>query len=252
MTETLAQAEELTKVAESSGLVVQVGHIERFNPTYMELKNVVEPMSILAVHARRLSPYAGSNTDVDVILDLMIHDIDLLLDLIGAEPTSVSAHGLTAFSGVADHVEAHLHFGAGPLVSMTASRVTEQKVRCIEITAREAFIEGNLLNKTISIHRSTKGEYLNQNHRGVKYRQESSLESIHVPIFEPLFLQLQHYVQCILEGKPSRIPARDGLKALRTALAIRDSLDTSLVDAMVKPEQSPLAEVEPVTLPCMS
>jgi predicted dehydrogenase len=173
----------------------------------------------------------------------------LLLDLVGAEPTSISAFGLTAFSGVADHVVAHLRFGAGPLVSMTASRVTEQKVRCIEITAREAYVVGDLLNKSISIHRRTTGEYLDQNHRGVKYRQESLLESIHVPIFEPLFLQLQHFVQCILGGKPSRVPARDGLRALRMALAIRDSLGMSLTDAMVKPKPQRLAEVERITLP---
>jgi virulence factor len=248
MTETLEQAKQLTQIAEASGLIVQVGHIERFNPTYMELTNVLEDMSVLAINSRRLSPYAGSNTDVDVILDLMIHDIDLMSDLIREKPLSITAFGLTAFSGVVDHVVAHLRFPIGPLLTMSASRVTEQKVRCIEVTAREAYIEADLLNKSISVHRSTTGEYENQNHRGVKYRQESLLERIHVPIVEPLFLQLQHFAECILEGKPSKVPARDGLKALRLAVAIRDSLDSSLIDATRNVKSSRLVETEPSTL----
>lgn len=222
--ETLEQAELMAQAAERSSLVVQVGHIERFNPTYIELKNVLEDMSVLVINFRRLSPFKGSNTDVDVILDLMIHDLDLVLDLMGREPVSVNAYGLTVFSGAPDHVVAHLAFDTGPLLTVTASRITEQKVRCIEVMAKEAYVEGDLLNKAISVHRRTTGEYQNLNHRGVKYRQESIIERIHVPIFEPLFLELQHFLDCILEGKPSLVPARDGLRALRLATAIRDAV----------------------------
>jgi predicted dehydrogenase len=230
ITETIEQAEMLTRAAEASNLVVQVGHIERFNPTYMELKNVVEDMAVVAVNLRRLSAYVGSNTDVDVVLDLMIHDIDLVLDLIGQEPASVNAYGLTAFGGTVDHAVVHLNFESGPLLTMTASRVTEQKVRSIEVTALEAYLEGDLLNKTISVHRRTIGEYLNQNHQGVKYRQESIVERIHVPPFEPLFLELQHFIDCVLKGKPPAVPARDGLKALRLAAVIQNAVRERLVD----------------------
>jgi predicted dehydrogenase len=234
ITETISQAEKLTQAAEASGLVVQVGHIERFNPTYTELKNVLDDMSVLAIGWRRLSPYRGSNTDVDVILDLMIHDIDLALDLMGNEPGSVEAYGLTAFSGATDHVVAHLYFESGPLVTMTASRVTEQKVRCIEVTAMEAFVQGDLLNKSISVYRRTTGEYLNQNHRGVKYRQEGVVEQIHVPTFEPLFLELQHFVDCTAEARIPAVPARDGLKALRVAEVIQHAMSKRMVDATRK------------------
>ncbi|HVO68698.1 MAG TPA: Gfo/Idh/MocA family oxidoreductase [Aggregatilineaceae bacterium] len=217
-TETVEQAEKLTQAAEASNRVVQVGHIERFNPTYIELKKLLENLTPLAVTWRRLSPYAGSNTDVDVILDLMVHDIDLALDLMGGhEPVSVCAHGLTARSGVADHVVVHLRFEDGPLVTLTSSRVTEQKVRMIEVTAQEAFVEGDLLNKSISVHRRTTGEYLGNS----KYRQESTIERLQVPMSEPLFLELQHFAQCILEGKPQQVPARQGWRVLHLADAIR-------------------------------
>jgi virulence factor len=230
ITETLEQAEILTNAAEVRPVVVQVGHIERFNPTYMELKNVVDDLSVLVINFRRLSPYQGSNTDVDVISDLMIHDTDLVLDLMGREPVSVNAHGLTAFGGAIDHVVADLWFGSAPLLTVTASRVTEQKVRSIELTALEAYVEGDLLNKAISVHRRTIGEYLSLNHRGVKYRQESVIERIHVPSFEPLFLELQHFVDCVVEGKPTLVPARDGFRALRLAMDIRNALRERLVD----------------------
>ena len=219
ITETVEQAEKLTQAAEASGLVVQVGHIERFNPTYTELKDVLEGLTVLAVNWRRLSPYVGSNTDVDVISDLMVHDLDLALDLIGREPASVTACGLTAQSGVIDHVVAHLDFEGGPLVTLTTSRVTEQKVRMIEVTALEAFVEGDLLNKSIAVHRRTTGEYLANS----KYRQESVVERVQVPASEPLFLELQHFTQNILEGKLPQVPARQGLRVMRLAGTIREN-----------------------------
>jgi predicted dehydrogenase len=227
ITESLGQAETLTQAAEASNLVVQTGHIERFNPTYSELKNVLETLTPLAINLRRLSPYEGSNTDVDVILDLMIHDLDLVLDLMKQEPISVNAFGLTAFSGAIDHAVAYLGFESGPLLTVTASRVTEQKIRLIEVAAMEAYLEGDLLDKSISVHRRTIGEYLSNN----KYRQESIVERIHVPIVEPLFAELQHFVECILEGKSPRVSARDGLRALRLSHVIRDTVHERLVDA---------------------
>jgi predicted dehydrogenase len=224
ITATVRDAKVLTEAAEASSLVVQVGHIERFNPAYVELKNVLEDMTVLALNLRRLSPYAGSNTDVDVVLDLMIHDIDLALDLIGHEPTWMSTQGLTAFSGTVDHATVNLGFESGPLMTLTASRVTEQKVRSIEATALEAYVDSDLLNKSILVHRRTIGQYVNHNHRGVKYRQESIVECIHVPIFEPLLLELQHFVDCIVQNKPTQVSARDGLDALCLAVTIRDSI----------------------------
>jgi predicted dehydrogenase len=234
ITETLAQAETLTQTAEASNLIVQVGHIERFNPTYTELKNVLEDVTPVAINLRRLSPYEGSNTDVDVVLDLMIHDLDLILDLMKQEPISVNAYGLTAFSGAIDHAVAHLSFESGPLVTVTASRVTEQKVRSLEVTAMEAYLEGDLLNKSILVHRRTIGEYLSNN----KYRQESIVERIHVPIVEPLFVELQHFVECVLESKATRVSARDGFKALRLANTIQNAVHERLIDAntMSKPK----------------
>jgi predicted dehydrogenase len=224
LTETAEQAQRLIQAAETSDLIVMAGHIERFNPAYIELKNVLEGATVLAINVRRLSAYEASNADVDVLLDLMIHDFDLMLDLIGLAPQSVKAFGVSVFERGVDHAVVHLNYPSGPLVSLTASRVTEQKVRSIEVTCLDRYVECDLLNKSIEVHRRTIGEYLNYNHKGVKYRQESIVEKIHVPAFEPLFLELQHFVDCIIEDRVPQIPARDGLRALQLAEAAQLAL----------------------------
>lgn len=228
--ETLEQADDLVARVQQSGLIAQVGHIERFNPAYTELKCVLENMHPLAINFRRLSPYVGSNTDVDVVLDLMIHDLDLVLDLVGTEPTAIDTIGLSAYGGSIDHATVNMHFPAGPLLSICASRVTEHKVRLIDVTAREMYVESDLLAKTVSIHRSMVGEYRNHNSRGVKYHQESIIERIHVPIAEPLFLELQHFLDSIQQNQTPLVSVEHGAKALLMATKIRAQLYPRLVE----------------------
>jgi predicted dehydrogenase len=223
ITETLGQAEELTEAVESNGITFQVGHIERFNPTYCELKNVLEHMNILAINFRRLSPYQGSNTDVDVVLDLMIHDLDLLLDLTRQEPKSIAASGFNVHSDCLDHVSAQLGYESNMLVTLTASRITEQKIRSIDVVAEGAYIEADLFSKNIFVHRRSMGEYLYPNHGNVKYHQESIVEKIMVPAVEPLFKEIEHFVSCIRSGETPAVTARDGMEALRNAFLIRDA-----------------------------
>jgi predicted dehydrogenase len=175
------------------------------------------------VNFRRLSVYSGSNKDVDVILDLMIHDTDLVMDLVGSDPVSVTAMGINVYGSAVDYATAHLRFNSGPLITLTASRVTEEKVRSIEVTSMEAYVEASLLNKSVTLHRRTTGQYQNHNSRGVKYHQEGVVESIVVPVVEPLYSELQHFIDSIVEGKPAAVPASAGLKALRLALRIRDA-----------------------------
>ena len=223
-TETLEQAKALKEAAEAQKkLIVQVGHIEMFNPTFGELRKVLEGMDVLAMNFNRLSPFQGSNVDVDVVLDLMIHDIGLIVNLFKNEPASIDAHGFSVFSGTIDHGLAVLQYEPEPLVSLTASRVTEQKVRAIAVTTREAFIEADLLNKNISVHRRTLGDYVNHKN-GVKYRQESLIERIVVPAMEPLYLELQDFVNCVIGNKIPQVTAADGYNALRFVLILRDKI----------------------------
>jgi virulence factor len=231
MTETVAEAQVLTDAAERSACVFQAGHIERFNSAYRELKNVLQDTTALAIDMRRLSAFQASNTDTDVILDLMIHDLDLALDLVGYEPIRADACGLSAFTDGIDHVAAHLTFASGPLVTLTASRMTEQKVRSIEVTTLDAFLETDLLNKTVFIHRRSFGEYLALSKSSVKYRHESVIERIFVPAFEPLYLEVEHFVDCVREHKVPIVTARDGLRALSLAQTLRQMARENLICA---------------------
>jgi predicted dehydrogenase len=159
-----------------------------------------------------------------VVLDLMIHDIGLVIDLFGSNPISMESYGLSTFSNTIDHGLAVLQYEGCKLVSLNASRVTEQKIRTIEVTAKEAFIDADLLNKNISVHRRTFGDYIPQHQSGVKYRQESVIERILVPAVEPLLLELQDFVDCVLENRQPKVTASDGYDALRFVIWIRDQI----------------------------
>lgn len=222
-TETLEQAEALKDAASKSRVVVQVGHIEKYNPAYMELQKVLEEMDILAMNFNRLSPFQGSNVDVDVVLDLMIHDIGLVVDLFDTEPISMDAQGFSVFTETIDHGLAVIKYEPEILLSLTASRITEQKIRGITVTTKEAYIEADLLHKTIAVHRRTFGDYINHKDEH-KYRQESLMERIVVPAMEPLFLELQDFVTCVSESGTPQVTALDGYNALRMVLMLRDKI----------------------------
>jgi len=223
ITERIEQAQELVRMAGDRGLVLQVGHIERFNPAYIELKHVTEGMRLIGINMRRLSPFDTSNTDVDVVRDLMIHDLDLVTDLVGPEIEGINAWGRSINTGGIDHAVANISFKDGPIATVFASRVTEQKVRAIEVIAEGAYIEADLLNKSVLVHRRTFPRYLD-NHNITSYRQESVIERIHVPMFEPLMLELRHFVDCVRENCPSQVPGSDGLRALGLAETVASGI----------------------------
>ena len=225
MTETVEQAKQLVAEAEHRQKILQVGHIERFNPAYITLKDVAKDLRIIAVNVRRLSPFDSSNTDVDVIRDLMIHDLDLLVNLVGSRLEGFSAWGRSFSTKAIDHAVANLSFRNGPIATLFASRVTEEKVRKMEITAEGAYIEVDLLGKSLKIHRRTRPEFL----AAAQYRQESIIERIQVPMVEPLVLELRHFVECIQEDKTSDVSGKDGLYALQLAKAMADEISNFMI-----------------------
>ncbi|HLF26120.1 MAG TPA: Gfo/Idh/MocA family oxidoreductase [Anaerolineae bacterium] len=216
---TLDEAEKLVAAARSSGLVVQVGHIERFNPAYIELKNVADDLPLVAITIRRQNSYDASNKDVDVINDLMIHDIDLLLDLVGQPVEGVTACGRSLVGGAIDHAVANFSFRDGPIATLIASRITQDKVRTFDLTARNAYVEGDLLSKSIAVHRRVFSEFIS-----AKYRQESVIERLHIPVAEPLLLELQHFIGCIQDQRQPDVSVEHGLRAMKYAAQIAESV----------------------------
>ena len=226
---TVAQAEELVELAAANNCILMVGHIERYNPAFVELETLLASRQAdtpIALNIRRLSPFDTSQTDVDVVCDLMIHDLDLVLKLVGRAPDAIETFGKSVFTSNIDHAVATLYYRDGPVVSLTASRVTQQKVRSIDLTSCESYVEADLLHKNISIHRRFVPHYSSQ--EAPKYRQEGFIEQIYVPTVEPLLAELTDFMQAIRKGLRPQVTGLDGLAALALALEIRNKIEEKL------------------------
>lgn len=216
----IAEAESLVNAAAASHRILQVGHIERFNPAFQELSKVLKTEDLLALEAQRMSPYSDRANDVSVVLDLMIHDIDLMLELAGAPVIRLTASGSRAAeSGYLDYVTAILGFSNGIVATLTASKVTHRKIRRIAAHCRNSLTEADFLNNEILIHRQTTANYLTD-HGQVLYRQDGLIEKVYTSNIEPLHAELEHFVSCVRGGNQPSVGGEQALKALRLASLI--------------------------------
>mgnify|MGYP003564661528 CR=1 FL=1 len=227
----IEEAESLVNAAADNNCILQVGHIERFNPAFQELGNVLKTENLLALEAHRMSPYSQRANDVSVVLDLMIHDLDLLLDLTASPVVKLTASGTQReASGYLDYVTANLRFANGAIATLTASKVTHRKIRTISAHCKNALIEADFLNNEILIHRQTTADYTT-NYGQVLYRQDGLIEKVYTSKIEPLHAELEHFVSCVRGGNQPSVGGEQALKALRLA---------SLVEQMAK--ETPTSE----------
>ncbi|AFZ28831.1 oxidoreductase domain protein [Gloeocapsa sp. PCC 7428] len=216
----IAEAESLVNAAAESQCILQVGHIERFNPAFQELSKVLKTEELLALEAHRMSPYSQRANDVSVVLDLMIHDIDLLLELAGAPIVKLTASGSRAAgSGYLDYVTAILGFANGIVATLTASKVTHRKIRRIAAHCKNSLTEADFLNNEILIHRQTTANYMTD-YGQVLYRQDGLIEKVYTSNIEPLHAELEHFVSCVRGGNQPSVGGEQALKALRLASSI--------------------------------
>lgn len=207
---------ELLDKAEKAGVTVQVGHVERFNPAIRALADVVSDLDIIAIDARRLGPPPeGRELDQSAVLDLMIHDIDVVLSLMGEEPVSVTAAGVKANQ----HATATLGFGDGTVATLTASRVTQQRVRELSITAEDCRVNVDYIDRSVEIHRHSLPSYIEDN-GDLRYRHESIVERPTVETGEPLKNELSSFVVAATKGSEPIVSGEDGLRVLEVAREI--------------------------------
>lgn len=213
----IAEAESLVNMAAESQCILQVGHIERFNPAFQELSKVLKTEQLLALEADRMSPYANRANDVSVVLDLMIHDIDLLLELAAAPVIRLTASGSCASdSGYLDYVTASLGFANGIVATLTASKVTHRKIRRVAAHCKNSLTEADFLNNEILIHRQTTANCMTD-YGQVLYRQDGLIEKVYTSNIEPLYAELEHFVSCVRGGNQPSVGGEQALKALRLA-----------------------------------
>ncbi|MDB9315125.1 Gfo/Idh/MocA family oxidoreductase [Spirulina sp. CS-785/01] len=216
----ITEAESLVNAAAESNCILQVGHIERFNPAFQELSKVLKTEELLALEAHRMSPYSNRANDVSVVLDLMIHDIDLLLDLTNSPIATVTASGSRASdSGYLDYVTATLGFANGIVATLTASKVTHRKIRSIAAHCKNSLTEADFLNHEILIHRQTTANCMTD-YGQVLYRQDGLIEKVYTSNIEPLHAELEHFVTCVRGGNQPSVGGEQALKALRLASSI--------------------------------
>lgn len=226
----LAAGRDLVERASAAGVTLQVGHVERFNPAVEALDDVLADLEVIAIDARRLGPPVDRAVTDSVAVDLMIHDIDVLLSLLDGE-----IEGLTAV-GACDnrHVTATLQFDDGVVASLTASRVTQRKVRELVITAEDCWIVLDYIDQSVRIHRRSLPSYV-QTDGSLRYRHESVVEQPTIDNGEPLKRELSAFVEAVRTGAPPAVTGEDGLRALELATRI-DELAAGRLPVEVAPE----------------
>lgn len=222
MTKTVYFAEKLVKMAAEKNLFLQVGHVERFNAAVGELKNIVNNPYL--IQAQRMGPKSRIR-DVGVVLDLMIHDIDIVLWLAQSEVADIAAHGQQIYSDFEDIANASIYFKNGVVANITASRVSETKARTLSISQPGSFVFLNYDTQEITITRQPQSQTIVQKEE-LKYKQENIVERVFVHKDNALKLEQLHFIECIENGRePIRTP-QDDTNALRIAKQITDMIYT--------------------------
>lgn len=224
----LDRADDLLSQVETADVPVQVGHIERFNPAVTTLRDIIDDLSVLSVRSRRLGPEPDRAIQDSAVIDLMIHDIDIVLSLFNETPTSIASSG----SREGRHASALLEFEGDRMASLTASRKTQRKVRTLEITAEECFIEVDYLDQSIEIHRNSVPEYIEKD-GNVRFSHESIVERPVVQNGEPLQKELESFIEAVKTETDPEVTVEDGLDALSIALEIEQKIGPNPVAASI-------------------
>ena len=207
---TLDEARELVARAREAGLVLQVGHVERFNPVLAYLERVLTRPRFIEAH--RLSPYPGRSTEIGVVLDLMIHDLEIVLHLVRSPLVAADAVGVPVLSGSEDIANARLRFACGCVANITASRVSPERMRKIRVFQADAYLSLDYMAQSGETHRIVQGHI--------------EREPVAVEPGEPLRLELAAWARCCTEGGEPRVTGREAAAALALAVALAERIGT--------------------------
>jgi predicted dehydrogenase len=216
ITQTVEEADHLIRLAEDRGLVFQVGHLERFNPAVLALEGVLKKP--LFIESHRLAPFKTRGTDVTVVLDLMIHDIDIILSMVPSAIKLVNSMGVPVLSEEVDIANARLQFENGCVANVTASRVSRDVVRKIRIFQSDAYISIDYQARKISIFRKDDGGVPVPGLPNVSMEEKSFEQS------DALLAEIRAFVDAVRDGTAPVVTGEDGKRALELALQINGKL----------------------------
>jgi predicted dehydrogenase len=208
---TVAEARELIDLAKTHRCVLQVGHLERFNPAIVAAADRLRTPRFVESH--RLAPFKQRGTDVSVVLDLMIHDIDLIQELVGTPIESIDAVGASVFSGEIDIVNARIRFKGGCVANTTASRISLKQERKIRIFQDDAYLSVDLQQKILTVIRK-------KDAAPVESPAQVSIEEESFEQGDALLAEIEAFLRSVRQGSAPVVSGEDGLRALETAMQI--------------------------------
>lgn len=222
----------LITAAKNHNVTLLVGHIEQFNPAVEQLHKVLADNSqICSLATNRMSAASGRITDVDVAMDLMIHDAEVVLSLVKSPVVNISASAVrTAKSPTGkDYITALLEFANGATATMTASRITQSRVRTLTVTTNDNYIDMDFINQSIAVHsqgrmHNVAADSLPEN---MRYGLKGSVENLFIPTAQPLTSELNHFADCIWGKATPRITGEQALAALRIIWKVQQCLNNN-------------------------
>jgi predicted dehydrogenase len=204
ITEKTSDARDLAQVAAEKGLVLQVGHVERFNPVLSALEQRLTHPRFIEAH--RLSPYPNRSTEIGVVLDLMIHDLEIILHLVDSTLENIDAVGVPVLSRGEDIANARLRFASGCIANVTSSRISPERMRKIRVFQEDAYLSLDYQGQSGEIYRRVDGQI--------------TREPVAIEKEEPLRQQLASFVDCALTGGEPRVSGSHAAAALELAVEI--------------------------------
>jgi predicted dehydrogenase len=211
ITTTVEEAEDLIRLAKANNLILQVGHLERFNSALQDLEEILGEPRFIESH--RIAPFKLRGSDVNVILDLMIHDIELIQHLCDSEITHIDAQGIPVISNQVDIANARVHFANGCVANVTASRVSQKQERKMRLFQRDRYISINFQDKSVTTAWKGEGEAF----PGVPNIETSTRVFAQQ---DQLQMEINSFVKSVREGTKPVVSGEDGKNALLTALKI--------------------------------
>jgi len=211
ITETIEQAEQLVDVARKNGLILQVGHLERFNPAVEAVENMISDPKFIEV--QRLGSFSARSLDVDVVLDLMIHDLDIILALIKDEVAVIRSSGIHVLSEKIDIANARLEFKGGCVATLTASRVHQGKVRKLRIFEPTSYYSIDYIDQEVKVFPLS--------------GRQTDIKTLKTKKEEPLKKELENFLRCQVEGRQGKVSGEEGLRALRLAYDVLKEIEAT-------------------------
>lgn len=209
ITDSVEDADELLKIAKKKNVILQVGHVERFNCAFMAVKNLIKAPRFIECH--RLGPYQPRATNVGVVLDLMIHDIDIILGAVKEKVVNVDAVGVPVLSKTDDIANARILFENGTVCNLTCSRVTNKKMRKIRIFQEDTYISLDYFKQSVQLYRKTDNRILKEKIKVIKKE-------------EPLKTEISSFINCVISKERPLVSGLEGRNALAIALEIENKI----------------------------